>query len=335
MAFVLLVVTIFATGLGAVEVQAPEIVRILASRIPVVSSWVRPDWSASHETIILSIRLPRVILACIVGASLAVAGAAFQGLFRNPMADPYVIGASSGASVGAAVAIVFGVNLRLFGLASVPLLAFAGTLFTVFLVYHLASVGKTAPTLTLLLAGIAVSSILSALVSFLMFYGEEQLHQLVFWLMGGFSGRQWDYVSMALPYSLVGTAGVLLYARDLNVLLLGEESAVYVGVEVEKAKRVLVASASLLTAAAVASAGVIGFVGLVVPHVARMVFGPDHRVLVPASALLGATFLVGADMLARTLMAPQEIPVGILTAFGGGPFFIYLLRRSHRQVRLP
>lgn len=328
----LFVAIVMATGLGAVNIGTFEIVQILASKVPVLSRWIHPGWPAPHETIILSIRLPRVVLASLVGASLAMAGAAFQGLFRNPMADPYVIGASSGASLGAAVAVVFGVNLRLMGLAAVPLLAFVGALSTVLLVYRLAGVGRIVPVLTLLLAGIAVSSVLSAVVSFLMFYGDEQLHQLMFWLMGGFSGRHWDYVRMIVPYFLVGTVGISLYARDLNALLLGEESAVHVGVEVEKTKKILVASASLLTAAAVASAGIIGFVGLVVPHVVRILWGPDHRVLVPASALSGAVFLVVADMLARTVMAPLEIPVGILTAISGGPFFIYLLRRSRHQM---
>lgn len=327
LAFILGLAVVLSTGVGAVKVNPGEILKIILSRLPLFSAWVVPDWPHADETIIWQFRLPRVILAALAGASLALAGATFQGLFRNPMADPYVIGVSSGAALGAAVAVIFSVNLNILGLSAVPLLAFLGSLFTLLAVYRLAYIGGKVAVLTLLLAGIAVSALLSAAVSLLMFMGGEKLHQIIFWLMGSFSGRHWNYVMMGIPYFVLGMGTIFFYARDLNAMLLGEEPAQHLGIEIEKVKRVLLVSASLLTATAVSSGGVIGFVGLIIPHIVRMLVGPDHRILLPAVVFIGATSLVAADAIARTVLAPMEIPVGIITTFCGGPFFIYLLRQ--------
>jgi iron complex transport system permease protein len=313
----LLGVLLIAMGAGSVYIPPGEVARILTD----------PSQEGSFATIIRQIRLPRVILAALVGSCLATAGAVFQGLFKNPMADPYVIGVSSGASLGAVVAMALGLQLRFLGLDSVPILAFLGAVATMLLVYNLARTGGKVPVLTLLVAGVAVGSFLSALVSLFVYFADERLHQVVFWLMGGFAGATWHYVGMALPYTVIGLAMVGLHARELNVLLLGEEQAQHLGVDVERVKRILLAAGSLLTATAVSTAGPIGFVGLIAPHMVRMIIGPDHRSLLPAVALLGAVFLVAADTLARTIISPTELPVGLITALCGGPFFIYLLRR--------
>jgi len=306
-------------------VPVSHIAAILASRFPLD---VPVTWSRGEEAIVLAIRLPRVLSGAVVGTALALAGAAFQGLFRNPMADPYVLGVSSGAALGAAVGMITSSSASFLGVGTVPAFAFCGALGSIFLVYNLARVGGRVPVMTLLLAGIAVAALLQAAVSLLMVVAHEKLEQIVFWIMGGLAASRWGELAAALPYVAVGSGVILAYARDLNALLLGEESAHHLGVEVERCKKVVIAAGALVTAAAVSISGSIAFVGLVVPHAMRLVVGPDHRVLLPASALAGAIALVAADALARTAMAPSEIPVGIIMALSGGPFFIYLLRRT-------
>lgn len=329
--FILLLVVLFlATGTGAVKLSPGQIAGMLASRLPVVQQWVAPTWSPAQEQILFQIRLPRVVLGALIGMSLSLAGAAFQGLFRNPMASPYVTGVSSGAGFGAALAMFFRWHGFFLGLSAVPLAAFAGGLATVALVYRLARVDGRLPVLTLLLAGIAVGSVLSAGISLLVFFSDEMVGSIVFWLMGSLSAADWARVQVMAPYAVMGSLPLLLSARGLNAMLLGEESAAYLGVDTEKLKRLLLAAASLLVGAAVAVSGIIGFVGLIVPHLARLITGPDHRVLLPASALLGAAFLVGADLIARVIIAPAQLPVGIVTALTGGPFFLFLLRRRAR-----
>ncbi|ODS41832.1 MAG: iron ABC transporter [Candidatus Altiarchaeales archaeon IMC4] len=277
------------------------------------------------ESIIISqIRLPRIILAALVGSALAVAGAAMQGLFKNPMADPYVIGISSGAAFGASIAIV--VHL------SVPVFAFLFAAGTAFLVYNIAKKNGRVPVETLLLSGIAVAAFFSAMTSLVMYLAGEDLHQIVFWLMGGLWGSDWGKVTVAAPFIFLGTIGIFVFSRDLNAMLLGEEHAQHLGIEVENVKKILLVLVSLITGIAVAVSGIIGFVGLIIPHIARLVVGPDHRILIPVSALIGAIFLVWADTLARTIISPTELPVGIITAFFGAPFFIYLLRRKRGNI---
>ena len=325
---VLAAAALVAVCVGAADISPAELLRALGP----VHTLAAPQ-SAVNRAIIWELRLPRVALAALVGAALAVAGATFQALFRNPMADPYVIGVSSGAALGATLALLLALNFRFLGVGAVPLLAFTGALGTVVVVYQLGRVGNAVSLLTLLLAGIAVGSFLSALVSLLVYFAGQRLHQVVFWLMGGFEGADWSKVRLALPYFALGTAVILVHARELNALLLGEDTALHLGVEVERAKKLLLAGAALLTATAVAVSGLIGFVGLVVPHALRLLGGPDHRYLIPASALAGAALLVAADTLARTIIAPTELPVGLITALSGGPFFLYILR-NRKKLRL-
>jgi iron complex transport system permease protein len=305
-----------------------KVIKILLSHIPGVNSPFISGLIPEHETIIFIMRLPRVIIAAMVGAGLALAGTAFQGLFRNPMADPYVIGVSSGAALGAVISMLFQKIFNMSIHLGIPLFAFVFAVVTIFLVYSLARIGGKVPVMTLLLAGIAVNSLISALVSLGIYFSGSQLHQIVFWLMGGFSGREWDYVLMFIPYGVIGSAVIFVYARELNAMLLGEEAAQHLGVEVERVKGRLLIAAALLTGACVSISGMIGFVGLVIPHMVRILFGPDHRTLLPSAALIGAIFLIIADILARVVMTPQEIPIGIVTALFGGPFFIYLLRKQ-------
>jgi iron complex transport system permease protein len=313
-------VVLVSAGVGPVPVDAAVVVRALLDALPGVSLPV-PE---TARVIVVGVRLPRIALGALVGFSLATAGVVMQGFFRNPMADPSIVGVSSGAAVGAVVAIVAPVALP-FGL-ELQAAAFAGALATAFGVYLIASEGGRTPVATLLLAGIAVQTLLGAVISFLLLRAGESLERVVYWLMGHLAEATWGDVRVAalgVPLSLV----LLVYARDLNVLLLGEADAHSLGIEVERTKRVLLAVASVVTAAAVAVSGVIGFVGLVVPHVLRLLVGPDHRVLLPTSALAGAAFLVAADTVARTAAGSAEVPVGIVTAALGAPFFLYLLRR--------
>ena len=324
-----LTIVITAT-LGPAHISPLVVLKMLASRLLLVDSLVVPSWSVAEETIIFQIRLPRIVLGVLVGAALGVAGTAMQGLFKNPMADPYIIGISSGAALGATFAMVFG--LGTLGMYTIPLVAFIGATAAIFLVYNIASIGGKLPVGTLLLAGIAVTLFLSAITSFMMYISGEKLHGIVFWLMGGLWASSWDHVWMTLPWIFVGMTVIYIFARDLNVMLLDEEPAQHLGVDVERLKKIMMISASLITASAVAVSGIIGFVGLIIPHIMRILVGPDHRILLPCSALVGGTFLVWADTLARTIIAPTEIPVGIITALFGAPFFIYLLRKRKRSM---
>ncbi|USZ68602.1 vitamin B12 ABC transporter permease BtuC [Halorussus salilacus] len=271
-------------------------------------------------TIVTTLRLPRIALGAVVGFALATAGVVMQGFFRNPMADPSIIGVSSGAAVGAVATIAVPVAVPV----PLPVAAFLGAILAAFGVYLLATEDGRTPVATLLLAGVAVQTLLGAVVSYLMLQSGRGLRRAVYWLMGHLHLASWDDVTLVAPVALLGFLVLFAYARDLNVLLLGEEDAHALGVEVERTKRLLLAVASVVTGAAVAVSGVIGFVGLVVPHVMRLLVGPDHRVLLPTSALAGATFLVATDTVARS--GAGELPVGIVTAFLGAPFFLYLLR---------
>ncbi|MBW6464665.1 MAG: iron chelate uptake ABC transporter family permease subunit [Firmicutes bacterium] len=326
----LILVMIFGMIWGAVSIGWRNIFAILLDMLPFYESETAAEVAVVYRDILLQIRIPRVLLAAAVGSSLAVSGAVFQGLFRNPMADPYVIGISSGAALGAVFAMLSGFSLTIGGFGAVPLFAFFGGIATITLVYSMARVGRAVPVMTLLLAGIAVSAFLSAIVSLLTYFAGEKLHMVVFWMMGGLGGATWQQVKIMLPYAMVGYICVSIFSRELNAMLLGEETAGNLGVDTEKVKKILLAGASLLVAAAVSTSGIIGFVGLVVPHFIRLVAGPDHRFLLPASAILGATLLIATDMLARVIIAPTELPVGIITAMIGAPMFIYLLKKRRK-----
>jgi len=286
---------------------------------------------ARYAIIIRRIRLPRIALSFLVGSGLALAGVVFQGVIRNPMVDPYIVGISAGAGTAVTFVIVYNLSFSLFYFSTIPLFAFVGALLTVMLVYNLARVGSKIPVMTFLLAGVATAFMLDAVRSFVMVLGTQDLQRVVFWLMGSLSGTSWSDITMILPYYLLGLLPIIFFANDLNLILMGEESAHHLGLNVEKVKKLLIAGATLVTAAVVAVSGSIGFIGLVVPHIARLLIGPDHRKLLPLAAVLGGVFLMLSDMLARSLLPPLEIPVGIITALVGGPYFIYLLRRRKSE----
>ena len=324
------VVMALATTIGSVQIPFFTTCRILLSQLPLVD--IAPAWPSTTETIILEIRLPRVIMAGLVGAALAIAGATYQGMFRNPLADPYLIGVAQGASLGAVIGFLLPVDWHGAGFGIIPVLAFTGALFSVAIVYSLARVGKTLPVTTLILAGVALGALWGSVVSYLIISSGEKIHGIIFWLMGSFSLSEWSEVKVVLPYIAIGVVVILLYSRSLNVMQLDEEQAQQLGIDVEKVKLILLVAATLVTAAGVSFVGTIGFVGIIIPHTVRLIWGPDHRFLLPLSVLTGAVFLVLADLGARTILAPTEIPVGVITAICGVPFFLYLLRRRKRAV---
>jgi len=307
-------------SLGAANVGTAEVVRVLMQGV------TDPGLTAGPEgLIILSVRLPRILLAGLVGAALAVAGCSFQALLRNPLADPYILGVSSGSALGAVSAILAGLSTASFGM---PLASFSGAIVTVMLVFHVGRVGWGLHTNTLLLAGVIISAFFSAIIMFLISVAQnDDLSKIVFWLMGDFSFSNYRFILIILPYVLGGIGVLYSYARGFNLMVMGEETAIQLGIDVERLKKVAYIFASLITAAAVSVCGLIGFVGLIIPHAVRILFGPDHRLLIPASALVGASFLICSDTIARTIAAPTELPVGAVTATFGAPFFIYLLKR--------
>ncbi len=279
--------------------------------------------------IIKNVRLPRVVLGFIAGASLAICGSGFQGIFKNPMADPFVLGVSSGAALGASIGIVLHFDSGFLGMSGTTLLAFVGAFLTIGLVYNISRVGKKVPVSTLLLSGIAVSQTLSAGISVMMIMNQQSMDQIMFWTMGSLNGKGWNQIIMILPYVIVGILLLLTSCRELDIMLTGEDTAIQLGVNVEFLKKKVLFASSIITAAVISVTGIIGFVGLVVPHVVRMIAGPKHRTLMPLSLLFGGTFLIICDTLARSVAA-WEIPVGVITSLCGGPFFIYLLRKTKK-----
>lgn len=329
---VLVIAMILACVIGTADISPTDIVKMSLRKIPFFEESITQTWKDGSETIIFMLRLPRIILAALIGSALAVAGTTYQALFKNPMADPYIIGVSSGAALGANIAILFGFEFMLYGLSPITFFAFSGSLAVTFFVYRVAKVGSKVHVETLLLTGVAISAFLSAMSSFLMYIAGDKLHQMVYWMMGGLWSTKWNDVSAIIVFILAGMIVIGRYSREMNLLLMGDETAQNLGVDVEHTKKILLTTASLITAFAVSVSGLIGFVGLVIPHIMRIIVGPDHRILIPTSALFGAIFLVCADTLARSLLSPTEIPVGIITAFFGGPFFTYLLIKRKRSV---
>lgn len=292
--------------------------------------WLNGQGGQTAGTILLQLRLPRTLLVAITGAALAGSGAAYQGLFRNPLADPYLMGVAAGGGLGAILAMSIRWPYTLAGMMAVPVAAFVGALLSALLVYQLARRQGGASTASLILAGIAISSFATALTSFLMLNATGELRRALTWMMGGATLSGWLPVLAALPYVALGLGTLFTLGHALNVLQFGEEQAQQLGLPVARVRRLVVVAATLATAAAVSFAGVIGFVGLIVPHLVRLAWGPDYRHLLPLAAIGGASLLLLADVVARVAMAPQEIPVGIITALLGAPFFLWVLRSSKR-----
>jgi iron complex transport system permease protein len=320
------------SAFGAVSIPMSDIGKMTLNKTAIFD--FPATWTAAEETIIFQIRMPRVIGGALVGMALATAGVLFQGLLRNPMADPYIIGTSAGAALGATIAMMLPISLAFLGFGLVPVAAFIGAVGTVFLVYNLARVGGKTPIISMLLAGVVVSALMASIMALLITISDRlhlSLQSVYSYLLGHISVTGWEQLAVIAPLVVGGAIFARFFAFHLNALSLGEEGAAYVGVNVERDKIVILVLGSLLTAAAVSISGLIGFVGLVVPHAMRLSFGPDHRLLLPAAALSGGAFVIIADLIARTVMAPAEIPVGVITAIIGAPFFLYLLRRTRKE----
>lgn len=318
--------------IGTASIKWTDVFRIIGSKTPILKKYIDvSDILETHQTIIWSIRLPRVLLGVLVGSSLAIAGAAFQGMFKNPMADPFVIGISSGAALGATIAIILKASISFLGISSISLFAFIGALAAVFTVYNISRIKDKVPVTTLLLAGVAIGQFLTAIMSLLMVIFNNDMAKIVYWTMGSLAGKGWSpLIRISLP--VIGSIVLInFFARDLNIMLTGEDSAKSLGINVEKTKMYILILGSFMVAMVVSVSGIIGFVGLIIPHIVRIIIGPDHRVLLPASALVGAIFMIFADTIARTIISPVEIPVGIITALFGGPFFLYLLKKTKTQ----
>jgi len=319
---------ILSITIGSVAIPLPTLWKILNS---IANGKVLIESLQPLATILFSLRLPRTFLVALTGAALAGSGGAYQGLFRNPLADPYLIGVASGAGLGAVIAMSIHWPVQISSMFLIPLASFAGAGITVWIAYRLAKTGNSLPSTNLILAGVAVSSFATALTSYLMLYSTMELHRALAWLLGGASMSGWQPVLAMLPYAIIGLGVLLTSGHALNVLQFGEEQAQQLGLDVQRIRLIVIVAATLAAAAAVSFSGIIGFVGLIIPHLVRMIWGPDYRKLIPLSILCGASFLLLADILARRLASPQEIPVGIITALAGAPFFLYILRRSRRQ----
>lgn len=320
-ALLLLVATVSLT-VGAVSIP-------LSSIVGMVIGADNGKLSETETVILLHLRLPRILTACLVGGLLGAAGVAYQGLFRNPLADPYIIGASSGAGLGVVLAVIFGLQISVLGLSSISLAALVGSSLAVIVVYAIGSVGGQSSSLSLLLAGVALSSMINAIVSLLMFMNDEKLVVIFSWLMGSLAGNDWHVVVVTGVSFLAGCGLLWSLSRPLDANLLGDAAAQSLGLDVVRFRIFTVFAAGIATAAAVAAAGIIGFVGLIAPHIGRAMVGTRHAWLIPASAIVGAHLLLIADGIARTIVAPAELPVGIVTALLGCPFFLFLLKSRH------
>ncbi|MCQ2501573.1 MAG: iron chelate uptake ABC transporter family permease subunit [Lachnospiraceae bacterium] len=322
-----LVIVYICTVVGAANVHFSDANRILLNKMFGMGNI--SDLSTGDVTIIWDIRLPRIILGFIAGSSLAVCGAGYQGIFKNPMADPFILGVSSGAALGAAIGIVLHFSSSFLGFSGTTLLAFAGSFAAIGLVYSISRVGGKVPVSTLLLSGVAVNSTLSSVMSLIMMLNRNSMDQIMFWTMGSLNGKGWQQIITVLPWVIIGIVVLFASSRELDIMLTGEETATQLGINVEMVKRKVLIASSLITAAVISVTGIIGFVGLVVPHVVRLLTGPKHKILLPTSLVFGGAFLVICDTVARSATV-SEIPVGVVTAVCGGPFFLYLLRKTKR-----
>ena len=330
---VLFGVIVWAVMMGSSNMTLSDSLKTICAKLPIIKEKIDlSEISTTYEVIIWKVRMPRVLLSALVGGALAIVGAAFQGVFRNSLADPHILGVSSGAALGATVAMLTGISVNFMGLGAIGVLAFLGALVTVFFVYQIARVGGELSTINMLLTGTAMSTMLSAIISLLMIFNKEQIDKVYMWTMGSFSAANWDKVKFLAVFTIVGFIFLISFSSRLNILMLGEDDARCIGVDTVKTRRVIIVVASLLVAAAVSVSGVIGFVGLIIPHSIRIVCGADNKKLLPYAFFVGAIFLTVCDTLARTISAPTEIPVGIITSVCGAPYFIGLIISRRKRV---
>jgi iron complex transport system permease protein len=334
---VLVGVAIVCLNIGYAPISFSEILNILGKQIPFLNGNISSSsYSPMSESIIMQIRLPRVLAGALVGAGLAAAGVMYQGVFRNPMADSYLLGASAGASFGYTLAVLFVSSsvLTAFGLGFYQVIAFAGALIAVFVVYFMSRVGNKVPITTLLLSGVVVNVFILAMQTVFELRSGKALVGIVAWIAGGFTNITWIHIYAVTPFVIGGIVVAYFFCRDLNMLAMGDDTAQHLGVNTERVRLILLVVGSLITAAAVSISGVIGFVGLIIPHMTRLIIGPDHRILLPTSAIVGAIFLILCDSVARVATGANELPVGVITALAGTPVFIYLLRKRKTSYSL-
>jgi iron complex transport system permease protein len=330
LAVALVALIIISTGMGYIQLPPMTVVKIILAKLSGQSSLVE-GMDSIFPVVVMEVRLPRILSAAIVGAGLAISGVVFQGILLNPLADPYTLGVSAGAAFGASMAILF--NIGMIGTYSVPLFAFIGAGATLLFVLYLSSSSGGLSSTNLILSGIIVAAILSAGISFLKYVADEQVAVIIFWLMGSFGSKTWADVGLTFLFILVGFLTFMFYARDMNLLSLGDRTASSLGVDTRKVTVFLLITASLIAAICVSVSGIIGFVGLLVPHMMRLLTGPDNRRLIPMSLLAGAILLLIADTITRAVL-PSEIPIGVLTALIGGPFFCYIFRKQQRMGKV-
>lgn len=333
LSLLLIIVILFASSVGSANLSMVDSLKIILLRIPFLNKLI--DGSEYREVyikIIWQVRLPRIFLAGICGSSLAIVGACFQGLFRNPLADPHILGISSGAAVGATIAMLSGISMSFLGLGVVGIFAFIGALVTALVVYQIACVGNKIPVVHILLTGTAINSMLSSFISLVMSLDREQIEKVYLWTLGSFSASNWKKVLFLVIIALICSIIIGIHSKELNLITTGEETAESLGVDTARAKKILIAVGSLLVAACVSVSGIIGFVGLIIPHCIRLISGPKYQKLIPLSCFLGAIFMILCDTLARILIQPSELPVGVITSILGAPYFIFLLQRNKKKV---
>jgi iron complex transport system permease protein len=321
---------VISTAMGYIRLPAMDVIKILMAKLSGHESLI-DGMDKLFPVVVFEVRLPRILSAAIVGAGLAVSGVVFQGILLNPLADPYTLGVSAGAAFGASLAILL--NIGFMGTASVPLFAFIGAVATLFFVMYLSASGGGVSSTNLILSGIIVAAILSAGISFLKYIADEQVAVIIFWLMGSFGSKTWTDVGLTFVFVGCGFLIFMFFARDLNLMSLGDRTASSLGVDTKKVTLTLLITASMVAAICVSVSGIIGFVGLLIPHMMRLLTGPDNRRLIPISFLAGAILLLAADTITRAVL-PSEIPIGVLTALIGGPFFCYIFRQQQKARKI-
>ena len=323
---------VVSASVGSSSINPVESLKLVLNKIPLINRVIdTTDIKEIYEVIIWKVRLPRILQASLVGGGLAVVGCTFQAVFRNSLADPHILGISSGASLGATIAILSGLTLNFLGIGIISIFAFIGAIATVMLVYKVGGLGGKIITTNLLLTGTAIGTMLSSVISLLMIYNRDNLEKVYLWTLGSFSSANWSKVLFMFIVSLISVVILFVFSRDLNVILTGDEVAASLGIDTVKLKNLLIIFCAILVAASVSVSGTIGFVGLIIPHCMRLLVGSDHRLLLPFSYFGGAVFMIICDTIARTIAAPTEIPVGVITAVFGAPYFIYLLYRNSKN----
>lgn len=332
MLFLLLFAIIFSASVGSAGLSMTDSFKLIIKRIPIIGRLIdTSDIKEVYDKIIFKVRFPRILLAGLTGGGLALTGAVFQGVFRNPLAEPYILGISSGAACGAAIAMITGISLNFLGLSVTGIFAFVGAMLTMLLVYNIAGIGAKLQTVNLLLAGAAIGSMLSAFITLIMALNRSGIEKVYMWTMGSFSSAGWEKVLYLFVFTVLCGGVMLFFGKELNLLSMGEEAAKSMGVDTARLVKIIIVSASLLVAAAVSVSGIIGFAGLIVPHCVKMLTGPNHKKILPFSLIGGAIFMILCDTIARTIIAPSELPVGVITSILGAPYFIVLISKNKQK----